>query len=1150
MNSLALPFSDEADRTVIRQSLDDSVLVEAAAGTGKTYELVQRTVNLLGSGRTQIDRLVIVTFTRKAAGELQLRLRAALDRARQDATEPEERERFDDALARLEEAHIGTIHGFCAEILRERPVEARVDPDFHELSENEDAALHGEAFRSWLQTRLSDLPIDLQRALRRDADFGNFDETPLERLRWASRSLLQWRDHQAPWRREPFDLEAIVSTLTEQCRDLAGMIRACEDPDDNLVRALQPVLEFVDWWQASAATPQATIDHAALENQLHALGKALNRARAGKATYGPFAPGIRRQDVESARDALKSTLREFRDRAEADLAAGLKVALDEVTERYERAKARTGQLDYLDLLLKVRQLLADDPTARTFLQRKFSHVLVDEFQDTDALQVEILLLLCADDADETDWRRARPVPGKLFLVGDPKQSIYRFRRADVVLYQQVRRQLMDHGVRLVHLNRSFRANRAIQDAINLAFAEDMREDDRSGQAGYVPMTGGPAPFDDQPALVALPIPKIHGSRGPSRKTAESAQPHVVAAWLDWLCNESGWTVRAADSDERRPIRTEDICLLFSRFKAFDTDLSQSYADALDARRVPHVLVGSWSFRDRPEIEAVLAVLTAIEWPQDDLSVYAALRGPLLAIPDDLLLQYRARQGKLHPFATPPADLPAALQPVVDGLALIRELCEHRNERPFSDTVHRLLDATRAHVGLALRPAGRRALSNVQRVADLARAFELQGGLSFRGFVEALEDEAAQTRGYEGPVDEPGTEGVRLMTVHSAKGLEFPVVVLADVTASSARTPQRHVDPHQGLAAIKLLGCAPRELRNNFSLERARDQAESVRLAYVAATRARDLLVLNTVGLSMQTFFPSDRDARSWVHSLEKVFYPRPILARSQPAPGIPRVGDATVLSAVNTQRSAMPGLHFPQADGPPVVWWDPATLNLDVPLPFGLRQEHYLAEDEAHVQDQQSRDTYAAWRRSVAEAIDHGNVASSLPFAPSETEHDPPDFEGFVDEIVLPVAPERPGGQRFGALVHAVLQDVPLDADAGPVVALAKLHGRILGAPPDEIEASVSAVQSALNHELLQRARRAERCHREWPILFTTEDGETLDGALDLAFFEDGQWVVVDFKTDKDPSTRLEQYRRQMAWYVHALSETTQEPAYGVLLRI
>ncbi|MEM7677302.1 MAG: UvrD-helicase domain-containing protein, partial [Myxococcota bacterium] len=679
MNTLVLPFGDDADRNRIRRDLETNLLVEAAAGTGKTYELVMRTVTLLAEGHTTIERLVIVTFTRKAAGELQLRLRVALDAMRADSEDAEVRARLGDALANLEEAQIGTIHGFCAHLLRTRPVEARIDPDFVELSESQQTRLHAELFRKWVEMAIrrndptsaqSALSLDLERALRRDAEYGQFDDTPIDRLAQASRGVLEWRDHPTAWRRDALDLETELERLAAQTRDLADMLRACTDPEDPLVQALQPVLDFDDWRKRSSLAPNASVDIVALEEQTIALSKALSRQKSMKATYGPFAPALRRHEVEKARDELKRALGRFRRHAEADLAAGLQAIFREVGEHYRQAKAQAGYVDYLDLLLFVRDMLVRDRTVRNFLQERYSHLLIDEFQDTDALQAEILLLLAAEDPDETDWRKARPGPGRLFLVGDPKQSIYRFRRADIVLYQQIRAQLRSHGVDVVYLSRSFRATRAIQDAINIAFEPEMVDDHRTGQAGYVPITGGTATPDDQPSLVALPIPRIHNHQGrTSRKAAESNQPHSVAAWIDWLL-KSEWTVRDTDGT-RRKIESRDICILFSRFKSFDTDLSQGYVDALDARQIPHVLVGTWSFKNRPEIDALTAALTAIEWPDDDLSVYAALRGPLFSLPDGLLLRYRAHSGRLHPFATVPDELPEDLQPVADGLALLR-----------------------------------------------------------------------------------------------------------------------------------------------------------------------------------------------------------------------------------------------------------------------------------------------------------------------------------------------------------------------------------------------------------------------------------------------------------------------------------------------
>ena len=214
-------------------------------------------------------------------------------------------------------------------------------------------------------------------------------------------------------------------------------------------------------------------------------------------------------DLRNRRDALKVRVKEFVDKAGADLAPRLREELWQVVEGFEQLKERAGYLDFLDLLLRARNLVRDNRDVRVDLQRRFTHIFVDEFQDTDPLQAEILMLLGSDDPDQRDWRQARPVPGKLFIVGDPKRSIYRFRRADVALYQAVKRQVTASGGALVDLNVSFRAVPEIQSAVNAAFAPVMASESLT-QAHYVPLAPNRRGLDTQPALVALPVSQPYG----------------------------------------------------------------------------------------------------------------------------------------------------------------------------------------------------------------------------------------------------------------------------------------------------------------------------------------------------------------------------------------------------------------------------------------------------------------------------------------------------------------------------------------------------------------------------------------------------------------------------------------------------------------
>jgi ATP-dependent exoDNAse (exonuclease V) beta subunit len=291
---------------------------------------------------------------------------------------------------------------------------------------------------------------------------------------------------------------------------------------------------------------------------------------------------------------------------------------------------------------------------------------------------------------------------------------------------------------------------------------------------------------------------------------EKSQPSATAVFVEWLLRESGWKVRDPErGGELVPIESRHIAILFRRFMSWDTDMTRAYVHALENRDIPHLLWGSRSFHEREEVETVRAALNAIEWPDDELSVYATLRGALFALPDNLLLRYRIEIGAFHPFRPIPENLLEEFRPVADALTFLAELHRKRNWRSAVETVHAVLDASRAHAAFALRPSGNQVLLNVYHIADLARAYELRGGISFRGFVEQLNSKAEREGIAEPPVLEDAAEGVRIMTVHAAKGLEFPIVILADMTAKiSQSTASKYIDPRRAACS----GSGPRGAR--------------------------------------------------------------------------------------------------------------------------------------------------------------------------------------------------------------------------------------------------------------------------------------------------------------------------------------------------
>ena len=1146
----AVQSSDQAARERIRNSLDESLIVEASAGTGKTSELIRRIVRVLAAG-TPVEEIIAVTFTHKAAGELKIRLRQELDKARAGCADVQERAHLEDALERLEEAAIGTIHGFCAQILRERPVEARIDPGFEELTEPEADRLRARAFDLWFQRKLDAGSEALRRALARLAwrDWKS-DSPPVESLKYTGKQLVDWRDHTAPWRKEPFDRTGRIDALAAQCRALESVVRQCTRSSDNLVKSMRPLRDL----------NSGPADYDSLEARLLKLERDLKRDF--KKGSGNFAPGISRQQVLDARDGLLRDLAAFRTDAGADFAAALNDEMRDLVAAYSERKQRAGKLDFLDLLLLVRNLVRDNADVRRYLQDRFSRVFVDEFQDTDPLQAEILILLSAGDPAENDWLKVTPVPGKLFVVGDPKQSIYKFRRADVVLYENICEALAARGVARIHLTKSFRAVRPIQQLVNAAFAPEMAGDRDGGQARYAPLEEHTPAYDKQPAIVVLPAPSPYGTQRISKEKINACLPDAITAYIEWLVKESGWQVRDLRDGERVPLRAQHICVLFRRMSNYGVDLSRDYTRALEARGIPHLLAGSKSFYHREEVETVRVALAAIEWPDDELSVFGTLRGSLFAIPDDLLLRFRFEVGRLHPFrratGSPWRSSPnvaeaggTACPTITEALTILADLHRHRNQRPVADTINALLEATRAHAGFTLRRAGSQALANVYRICDLARTFELTGGLSFRGFVEELAAQAEKAESTEAPVLEEASDGVRLMTVHSAKGLEFPVVILADMTANlAAREAERFVEGK--LCATRLLGAAPWELLEHEEHEHTRELAEGVRVAYVAATRARDLLVIPAVG---------DEERDGWLGPLNKAIYPARDQRRARAAAGEhkavgcpPFAGDRTVLERPSEyfgqpEDSVRPGLHTPQAGDHQVVWWDPAGLRLEVAPGFGLRQEDILAAEPA-ARAAAGIARYRQWRQERQQTLASGQLPAFRILSPTESIEDPPERRSIHIESVstsISTGAERPGGRRFGILVHAILRDLDLRGAPAQAAALARVHARLLDASGEEADAAAAAVEAAWAHPLLVRARAAQRCHRELPIQLRLEDGRLLEGAIDLAFVEQDRWVVVDFKSDAGGSAR---YERQLQWYLYALSKLTGREAAGHLLRV
>jgi ATP-dependent helicase/nuclease subunit A len=513
-----------------------SRVTEASAGTGKTTELIDSIIAVLEGG-APVSGIVAVTFTHAAAGEMKLRLRQELETHCNAAADATIRARLAIALEHLEEAFVGTIHSFCAQLLRQRPVEAGIDPNFKEMSPLEASQLLSFVFRQWLSSRLGADSETLRRAFARVAWLEEKNEDPTKLLREQAWKLAEWRDMTKPWTLRPFDrlaeTDSVMDTLieiVEEWRSAAGTLTYVPGP-------LRPAVELAE--KARLQRLAGCPDYDTWEAELHAL---LNR----KPTPHDFRflrdvePNEKKTIIQRFREFV-NMIRLYGERADADFAVRLRDELWPVVEKYQAAKGRSGHLDFTDLLLAARDLMKNDD-ARSWLQTRYERLFVDEFQDTDPLQAEMLLLLAASDPSEKDWRNVVPAPGKLFVVGDPKQSIYRFRRAEVAIYRQVSQQLVNSGAERQELTRNFRSNEDLEHFVNAAFSDRIPD--------YLPLESGRSPVPGQPSIVSLPVPHVQGKRGGVTKAAiEASAPKATAAFVSWLVNKSGWKTTRRDGTQ-------------------------------------------------------------------------------------------------------------------------------------------------------------------------------------------------------------------------------------------------------------------------------------------------------------------------------------------------------------------------------------------------------------------------------------------------------------------------------------------------------------------------------------------------------------------------------------------------------------------------
>jgi len=814
---------DQAERDAIRNDLGVTMFVEAAAGTGKTTNLVARMVNLVRDPvrGTEPASLAAITFTVKAAAQLRERFQEGLEEAIRDAGGDAERQRLREALDGIDRGFIGTTHAFCARLLRERPVEAGLDPEFEELDEGDARRRTLEFWNRWYESQaLAGNPlIEEARQLELDRRI----------LRNGFERVVEYPDITMVSSRTPRpDLRAACDALSKIVDDCVPHLPTDahrEYPDD-----FEKLIVAVLRRRATADLSEPAGQLALLEEANHASRKAVQKRWPNGAMAKQLT--LRYQGFVTGR--LRPLLQQWSEHVH-----GVAVELLTAAARvFEAERRREGRLSYQDLLICARDLLRDHPTVRRYFQRRFTHVLVDEFQDTDPLQAEILFYMTGEDTAERNWRNLTPRPGSLFIVGDPKQSIYRFRRADITTYLDVSKRIAAAGGRIVQLSTNFRSTPSICTFVNDTFRPMFAGGDVEAgrQAQHVDLT----PFR---ATTATPgVFFLETPRATNDGMAE-AEARCVAEWIRRAV-DGGRRIR--DEEGERELRWSDVLLISAQRPRLST-----YAAALEDLDVPYEITGSKAFQRAPALQAAMPLLRAVVDPDDVVSLVGFLRGSLCGADDDALARFVRAGGGFSPFREVPAGTDSR---IARGLEIVRETIRDAEQHPPAAALGRLFD----RIGLiALTASGERGgttSGNLLLALSIARD-ESAKGQSLAMIVDHFDALLEQPPDLgELDVDPARSDAVRLMNLHQVKGLEAPVVFLID-PAEPYEFPidlfvDRSGEESRGYLAVTRRGMyGPVEIGLPASwaamqqAERAFKDAERLRLLYVAATRAKDLLVV-------------------------------------------------------------------------------------------------------------------------------------------------------------------------------------------------------------------------------------------------------------------------------------------------------------------
>lgn len=1058
---------DDADaRTRITEDTTATLFVEAGAGSGKTHSLVQRICHLVLTDGIELDRIAAITFTEKAAAELRERVRVELA----GHTSPESER----ALRQLDTAAIGTLHGFAARIIGEHPLEARVPPRIQVVDAMGSQLSFQRRWQRMQQLLFTDeAPDVVAEAMHILIATG----VSVNQIRTLADGLDRNWDRLDPSGQLPDVEDADIGIIVREAESICGCLTDCRDETDNLARQVHLLQELlIPLREATDATGWIPI-----------VAYCPGPGNGGK---GANWVGGTAQVKE-----IKARIKDLRDKLIPGVLNGLldgalRIVVDYMSglireEADERR--RTGQLEFHDLLVHAAEVLRESSVAAATHER-YQRILLDEFQDTDPLQLKLAQRIVAGaGATDTTGAGAADTTGRLFTVGDPKQSIYRFRRADIAAYMGAREQVPVGDV--VQLTTNFRSTRAVIDWVNRVFGRLVQAQGHV-QAGYVELAPrpdrpqratywGPAPFvfsdnsDPTPDEIGLSKADL-----PRTREARDVARIIATATEEGWCHEKR---RGPRDYDHVPLKWSDICILIPS-RAVLPFLEKS----LDAAGVEFRSEASSLVYSTQEVHDLLVTCRALANTADSAAIVAALRTPLFCCGDDDLLRWRRAGGRWIIHLDPPDGL--ADSPVAQAFTYLKGLSREIGGLNPGALLSRLATDRRVFEVSMDSPRHRDVWRRLRFVIDQAHAWYAEDRGSLRDYLDwAATQSDENARVAETVLPEIGVNAVRIMTIHAAKGLQFPMVIVAGMSGGF-RTDSEPVlwDSSDALQAYASKAVRTAGYDAADAAEDAHTAAEKVRLLYVACTRAESHLAVSG--------YMGSRSC--WGAIL---------------ADGLDDT-DAVMPELVDARRrdEDTPTGAEPQS-------WDDWLAETERVADMSARRSSYSATHLAHRETDSAAmllDSYTAG----------GLIASGRP---------------------TPIAGgtgSKQSGPLLGIALHTVLEAVSL-AD-GTDDAFRETARRIAGEYGlADVDFFVDLACSAIAADPVQHA--GMRPHwQEMQLAGIGPDGTTvIEGVADLVYRDDdGALVIVDYKTDVGVKQEtLEAYWAQLSIYADLIRQATGE---------